>query len=108
MSPQPRPHRGGYFVPDGIVVVTASRDRLLPRRGEPAVLDEAVIDVDADDLSERHIALRGMAVEIAQIDDLQEPAFKRAWRGGNPRRPHQARGRGIKARLDHLIDPARK
>jgi hypothetical protein len=49
--------RGGpgnreYLVDDGVVGVTATRKRLQRRGVDTAVLDEAVIDVDADHLSE--------------------------------------------------------
>src|SRR5215813_13143902 len=44
-----RPHDRDDLVDDRVVGVAATRDR--PHRGgvEPAVLDEAVVDVDADD-----------------------------------------------------------
>src|SRR5260370_1273083 len=78
MSRQPRPHHGEYLVDHRILVVAAARERLHRRGIEPAVLDEAVVDMDADHLSEHHVALRGAALEITQVDDLQQLALERA------------------------------
>src|SRR5262249_51183540 len=57
-------------VPGRIGAVAAARDRPHRRGMDPAVLDEAVVDVDPDHLSDHDVALRRLAVEILEIDDL--------------------------------------
>src|SRR5262252_10021332 len=49
-----------------IVMVAGARNRPHRRGVELAVLDEAVVDMHADDLPEHHIALGDAALEIGQ------------------------------------------
>ena len=97
-----------HLVDDGVVGITATRERLHRRGVETAVLDEAVVDVDADHLSEHDETVGRFSVQILEIDDLQELAFERAGRGGDARRPDQPRGGGSEPRLLHLVHAARK
>ena len=46
-----------HLVDDGVVGIAAARDRLHRRGVEPAVLDEAVVDMDADHLAEHDVAI---------------------------------------------------
>ena len=97
-----------HLVDDGVVGITATRERLQRRGVEATILDEAVVDVDADHLSEHDETVGRFSVQVLEIDDLQELAFERAGRGGDARRPDQPRGGGSEPRLLHLVHAARK
>src|SRR5262249_58866362 len=75
-----RPHHRNDLVDHRVIGIAAARDR--PHGGsiEPAVLDEAVVDVDADDLAECDMPMRGLPIKVIEVDDLQELAFERTGR----------------------------
>src|SRR5215208_2928669 len=104
----PRPHDRDYLVDDRIVAVAAARDRLHRSSVEPAVLDEEVIDVDADHLPEYDVTVGCPSIEIAQRDDLQKLTFERTRRCGDSRRAHQARRRWHEPGFFHFVDAARE
>src|SRR5690242_16981604 len=101
------PHHRNDLVHDGVVGVAAARDRAHRGGIEAAILDEAIVDVDADHLSERDVAMRRLAIEILEIDDLQKLAFQRTGRRFDARGPYEPRGHRLESGLDHLIDAAR-
>jgi len=78
-GPRHREHRLDHR----ILIVAAARDRLHRRGVKQAAHDEAVVDVHADHLAERHVAVERPAFEIAQRQGVQPFAFERA---GGPRR----------------------
>src|SRR6185369_6288674 len=71
----------------GVFAVAEPRDRTERHHVDPAVLQDAVVDVNADDLAEHH---RGAVVLVARLDWYLERlpvlAFQRHRRFGDARR----------------------
>src|SRR5664279_6150941 len=65
-----RPTHGKQAFDHGIFVVAATGDRLHGRSIEPAVDNEAVVDMHADDLAEHHVTVDRLAVDILDRHDL--------------------------------------
>src|SRR5258706_7511351 len=76
----PRERKFRFRRADEIIMIAGARDR--PHRGgvELAVLDEIVVDINADHLSEHDVTLGHVAAEIRQAHGLQPFAFEGAMR----------------------------
>src|SRR5262245_32945630 len=91
-----------------VVTIAGAHDRLHGSSVEQAVLDEAFIDVNPDDLTEDDEAPSGLAVDVVEPQGLQPFAFQRAWTGFDARRFHQQRRSGFETDRFHLVAAAWK
>src|SRR5262249_41720896 len=75
---------------------------------EKSVLDEALVDVNANDLAEGDEARGGLAVDIVEPDGPQPFAFQGTWRGLDTRGFDQQRRSGFQACRFHLVHARRE
>src|SRR5580704_1564795 len=93
---------------DKVLLITRARDRLHCAGIEEAVLNETLVDVNADHLTEGNEPWGGIAVDILELDRLQPLAFQRAWRSFHAWRLDQNRGRRLEAHDLHFVYAAGK
>src|SRR5215510_4347200 len=70
----------GALAGDKIIMIAGTHDRSHCGGVDQAVLDEALIDVNANHLAESDEARSGLAVDIVEPDGPQPFAFQGTWR----------------------------
>ncbi|CAH2921310.1 MAG: Methyl-accepting chemotaxis protein [uncultured Paraburkholderia sp.] len=90
-----------------IRAITGAHDRLRGVSVKQAVFQISLVDVHADDLSERQIVVHRLAVQIMQPHHLQQLAFERGRRFGDVRHLHVAPRRRGEPREREFVDMRR-
>src|SRR5215470_18843551 len=93
---------------DKVVMIAGAHDGSHCSGVEQPVLDETLIDVNANHLAEGDEARGWVAVNIIEPDGPQPLAFQGTWSGLDARRLDQQRGGGLETCRCHFVHAARK
>src|SRR4051812_6192030 len=97
-----------YPVDHGVFVVAAARDGLHGHGVEAALLDVALVEMNADHAPEHEAPAGVLAVEVHQLDLLRHAALQRRRRGLDARRAHEPRRRSLEAGMREFAFAARQ
>src|SRR5262245_12981865 len=100
-----RPQQLEYVLDDHVVAIAAAAQRLGPGGVEPAVLDEAVVDMGGHHLANHPPTAGWLTIEVGELGAGDQLALQRGGGRSYPWRLYQAAGRHFQPCENELVDP---